>query len=310
MLHVAILYILAATVLGFLLSLFLSNNLLKPILNLVKQVQAYESGKIQSRDLETVLSTDEVGILKHAISRLISTIQLQTYEREKSYQRTLHAERKAAESERMAEIGQLSAGLAHELNNPLTVILGAARMAADTDRKGSNKWLDEIHIEAERCRRLVSELLDFAKPIRLSLRRADLGCLAKETWNRLSPNQPPYQLEMNHQNFMATVDKDRFQQVFFNLFRNAMEAMPQGGKVRVSFSKKRNHAQVQISDQGTGISQKHRSQLFRPFFTTKPRGTGLGLTIVRSILQAHHGKILISLNRPKGITITLDWPQG
>lgn len=310
MLAITTLFLVGTLLFSLFLSLFLSNRVAKPILELADKVRNYESGKLETREMESTDPTDEIGVLGHAIGRMAHTIQFQSREREKSYQRTLKAERKAAEAERLAVVGQLSAGLAHELNNPLAVILGAARMAGDARSQEKKKWLEEIHDQAERCRRLVSDLLNLAKPIRLSLRRTDLGRLAQETWERVPRPEAPCHLEMSPVRFEAVLDADRFQQVFFNLFRNAIEAMPRGGKVKVVFKKRGSLVRVLIADQGVGIPRRNQSKLFRPFFTTKPRGTGLGLTIVRSILQAHHGRIWVGSNRPRGVKITLEWPQN
>ena len=309
MLKVTILFILATVAFSFFVSLFLADKVAKPILELVEQIRQHESGKFGSKSLVNIEPSDEVDILKQAIGRMANTIRSQTLEREKSYQRELKAERKASVSERLATVGQLSAGLAHELNNPLAVILGAARMASGAEKKEQKKWLAEIHEEAERCRRLVADLLNFAKPLRLRLRQSDLGGLAVQSWEKVPKRDASFHLETVPRFFQARVDPDRFQQVFINLFRNALEAMPQSGKVKVLFHKRGNRIRVQVTDQGKGIHPKNKSQLFRPFFTTKPGGTGLGLPIVRSILQAHNGKISVGPNRPHGVKITLEWPK-
>jgi signal transduction histidine kinase len=139
--------------------------------------------------------------------------------------------------------------------------------------------------------------------------RTDLALLARETWQGVPHPPGDHRLEVAPARFLSPVDPDRFRQVFINIFRNAMEAMPQGGTVRVTLTHRGRWVRCEVKDQGTGIKARDRSKLFRPFFTTKAKGTGLGLAMVRSILQAHGGKISVQPNRPRGVRMVLEWPQ-
>ncbi len=295
---------------SLLLALTLSERVVRPILNLATQVGRYESGQLDSKKWESLKPTDEVEILGQAIGRMAQNIKAQTHSRERAHRRTLQAERKLAESERLATIGQFSAGLAHELNNPLTVILGSAQMARNAKGVKFKNWLDEIYQEANRCRRLVSDLLTFAKPIQLRFQRFDLTFLARETWAQIPKGELKYQLKCVSKPFMVSADKDRVKQVLLNVMRNAVEAMPQGGIVLIELKKNKGSIWVRVTDTGKGILKKDAAQLFRPFFTTKPSGTGLGLVIARSILQAHGGRIQVRANRPHGTRIILEWPSA
>jgi signal transduction histidine kinase len=299
-----------ALLISFFLSLALSEKVIKPILELAEMVHRYESGGLDPRSVQTEEPRDEVGVLRRALERMALMIRIRTRERERAYSRTLQAERKMSESERLATLGQFSAGLAHELNNPLAVILGAAQMGRDAKGPKIRYWLDEIYREAERCRRLVLDLLNFAKPIELKIQPLDLAALVEDAWNQTLPESPEYRMIRSQESFRVRGDSDRLKQVFINLFKNSMDAMPRGGEVRVDFKKTAAFTQVTVTDGGTGILKKNIPKLFRPFFTTKAAGTGLGLVIVRSILQAHQGSLTVERGRPRGVKITLRWPQN
>jgi signal transduction histidine kinase len=278
-------------------------------LELADKVHRYEEGGFDLPAVRTSEPKDEVGILRRALERMASTIQSRTQEREKAYARTLRAERKTSESERLATLGQFSAGLAHELNNPLAVIMGSAQMAKDSKGVKLQSWLNEIHREANRCRQLVIDLLNFSKPVQLKIRRLDLADLIAETWEKVVLGRPNYQMKLSRSPFPVMGDPDRLRQVYLNLFKNAVEAMPDRGEVRVELKKNGNWIVVTVTDRGTGILKKNISKLFRPFFTTKAEGTGLGLVIVRSILLAHEGTLKVERGKPCGVKITLRWPQ-
>ncbi len=299
-----------ALLISFFLSLALSEKVIKPILELADMVHRYESGGLDPRSVQTEEPRDEVGILRRALERMALMIRIRTRERERAYGRTLQAERKMSESERLATLGQFSAGLAHELNNPLAVILGAAQMGRDAKGPRLRYWLDEIHREAERCRRLVLDLLNFAKPIELKSRQLDLAALVEEAWKQTRPESPEYRLIRSKESYWVAGDSDRLKQVFINLFKNSMEAMPRGGEVKVDFKKTAAFAHVIVTDGGAGILKKNIPKLFRPFFTTKAAGTGLGLVIVRSIMRAHQGTLTVERGSPRGVKMTLRWPQN
>jgi signal transduction histidine kinase len=237
-------------------------------------------------------------------------ISRQTQLREKSHQQKLKAERQLSEAERLATIGQFSAGLAHEMNNPLTVILGSARMAQTAKGVKLKNWLNAINREADRCKRLVNDLLTFARPIELHAKKFDLAFLVRECWFQIPKDDGQYQINCPVKPFRVAADPDRIKQVLVNLMQNAVEAMPGGGVVDVRLTRRPKGVQMSVGDSGTGISKKNLAQLFRPFFTTKSMGTGLGLVIARSILQAHKGRIRLEPRKPRGLWIRIEWPQS
>jgi signal transduction histidine kinase len=307
MLQLMIIFLLVVLVAGIFVALALSEKVVRPILNLVTQVEQYEKGHMDFNDSTAVRPKDEVEVLAQALGRMAQRVRKQTRAQEMAYQQTLKAERKLAESERLATIGQFSAGLAHELNNPLTVILGSTRMAQISTGNKLKNWLAAIDQEANRCRRLVSDLLTFARPIELQLQKFDLVLLVRECCVQIPKDKDKFKLKCQIKSFWTKADRDRIKQVLVNILRNATEAMPKGGEIEIRLRREKTRCQVSVGDLGKGINKKDFAQLFRPFFTTKPAGTGLGLVIARSILQAHGGRIRLESRKPHGIWIHMEW---
>jgi signal transduction histidine kinase len=292
------------------LALALSQRIVEPLLRLTQQVGNYsfESGNIPA--MESVKPVDEIGVLSLAIGSMTRKIKFQSQERERAHAKALQVERKLSESEKLATVGQLAAGLAHELNNPLTVILGLSQLAKKSKGIQLREWLETIKKESERCQRLVRDLLYFTRPIRLRRKKTDLVLLIHHTWKQLLLNRTAfYELKLNADSFQVFIDPDRFKQVFINILSNAMDAMPGGGRVEIGFHKNRGQIRVQVRDQGRGFARKNLEKFFRPFFTTKSGGTGLGLAIARAILQSHGGRIWAERNKLHGAVFQLQWPD-
>jgi len=222
--------------------------------------------------------------------------------------------------DRLTSLGQLSAGIAHEIRNPLSSInfnvqLLAKKTALTVD---AGNLLADTQEGVDRIRTLVKGMLDFAKPSLPALKSDSLVQVVQgsislmdsqfrekrvEVRSALPDNLPP-----------VTMDAHQIRQVLVNLLLNAMEAMPEGGIIGVrcrterSDSRRGDHVVLQISDQGSGISRDNLSRIFNPFFTTKPEGTGLGLAIVHKILEQHQILVDVTSDKTKGTTFTLKFP--
>lgn len=301
---------LAAVVAGSaILGLFLARHLFRPLLALTGEVRRFESGTLDPGPLEKLGGKDEIGTVALALARMARALKAQQLERERAHARVLATEKKLAESERLAVLGQLSAGLAHELNNPLAVILGSAREAQAAPGTAAVPWLDRVEREARRCQRLVKDLLDFARPIRLRKRRTLLAPLYQQAFNQaLLGRESRYKLALSGGPGAAHVDADRFKQVFINLFSNSLDAMPLGGELAVKTREIPRGLLISVRDHGQGLPKGDPQTLFRPFFTTKAAGTGLGLAICRSIVKAHGGEILAQRPRGKGAAFLIQLP--
>jgi signal transduction histidine kinase len=216
------------------------------------------------------------------------------------------AQEERRRSERLAALGQLSAGLAHELRNPLGVIKGSAEMLSK-HAQGAGALTEElagyISSEVNRLNTLVTRFLDFARPANLHLRPEPIAPLVERALKNARDRWPEAKVEVERQfaNGLGDIplDADLCEQVFTNLFLNAYEAMEkEGGKLRVSIttvhSDGRKGVEVEVADTGPGIPAELAQQIFNPFFTTKKTGVGLGLSIVSKIVDDHHGTIRLT----------------
>jgi signal transduction histidine kinase len=201
-------------------------------------------------------------------------------------------------------VGQLAAGLAHELNNPLTVILGAAQEAGREGGSGRRAWLRQVVREVKRCKRLIDELLDFSRPIRLQAAPTPLAPLCREAWAHAAlGRRSKARLSLPDKDLTVSVDASRLKQVLVNLFGNALDAMGSKGAVELRWQRQGARLRLQLQDNGPGIGKKDPEALFRPFYTAKVGGTGLGLPISRAILQAHGGGLWVEPHNGKGLRL-------
>jgi len=212
-------------------------------------------------------------------------------------------------SQKLASIGQVAAGVAHELNNPLSVIIGYTKLLR---AEGANaEELRIIDDEARLCHRIVQELLDLARPHRLEIGSVDLALLAREAVDRLEGagtlRDRRIRLLADHP-VMVSADAGKLRQVIANVVVNAAEATEATGTITIDASATADRATLTIADDGPGIDPEIRDQIFEPFVTTKSRGTGLGLAIAHAIVDAHGGTIDISSSPETGTLVSLQLP--
>lgn len=221
------------------------------------------------------------------------------------------AEAEARRSERLAALGQLSAGLAHEIRNPLGVIKGSAEMLSQKLEKSEalhRELADYILSEANRLSMLVTQFLNFARPLHADLRPADITVLIDRVLRYVAEHWTgkPVHVERHYAKDLASVplDESLLEQAFINIVQNAYEAMNEhGGSLRVeiiSATREGNAGvEVRIADTGPGVPETLREEIFNPFVTTKKAGVGLGLSIVSKIIDGHRGSIRVE-NSPQG----------
>jgi signal transduction histidine kinase len=231
------------------------------------------------------------------------------------------AQEEARRSERLAALGQLSAGLAHELRNPLAVIKGSAetltRKLASSDPI-TTELAGYISSEVNRMNALVTRFLDFARPHQLEKHQEQIPPLIERALKLAHDRWPDAKVEVERQ-FAAdlpevTLDGDLIERVFTNLALNAYEAMGTGGgKLRVAAvpsSEGKSGVEITFEDSGPGIPAEQREQIFNPFFTTKETGVGLGLSIVSKIVDDHRGWIRVTSEPGKGACFQVFLPMG
>ena len=210
--------------------------------------------------------------------------------------------------EKLAGIGRLAAGVAHEINNPLAVILGFARLLARQAEGAVREDLQVIEDETLRAKLIVDGLLDLSRPLHVVPEPVDLRALSDEVVGRLAETRllDGVAVAVSGQGRVAG-DPQMLRQVILNLVRNAAEAAGAGGRVEVAVESTAEGVRVAVGDSGPGIDAEARARLFEPFFTTKAKGTGLGLAVSKGIAQAHGGA-LEAVEVPSGARFELRLP--
>jgi two-component system, NtrC family, sensor histidine kinase HydH len=217
------------------------------------------------------------------------------------------AEAAVRRSERLAALGQLTAGLAHELRNPLGTMRASAEMLAK-NVVGENEIARElagfIATEVDRTNSLITRFLEFARPLKLRLQKTDLAQIIDRAIIELEQHNPPYKVTV-YRNYSPEipaleVDVELMERVVYNLLLNAAQATPVGGAVTVKTRDAADNAELTVIDRGTGIAKEHLENIFNPFFTTKSDGLGLGLAIVSKIVDEHGGSISVESEPGQG----------
>ena len=275
-------------------------------------------GYSSCRDLASAIY---VGLAEPAMCLPFSIEQLRSTVRELAHsnEELATAQEALVRSEKLASMGQLAAGIAHEVNNPLGVVIMYAHFLMEQigERPEYRDDLKMVVEQADRCRKIVAGLLDFARQHKVELDRVHLPELVQKGL-RVVP--PPVNVTVEVQDEMADplvdVDPDQLTQVLINLVSNAYAAMPDGGSLRVRTSGDDDQLLLAVSDTGVGIPPDHFPKLFEPFFTTKKagRGTGLGLAVTYGIVKMHRGDIKVVSNAdpakgPTGTTFTVSLPR-
>ncbi|PIE70070.1 MAG: PAS domain-containing sensor histidine kinase [Deltaproteobacteria bacterium] len=224
--------------------------------------------------------------------------------------------REVAKSQRLASIGKLAAGVAHEIRNPLSSVKGFATYFKDRYRDvPEDQEIADIMIqEVDRLNRVVTQLLELSKPITLTCRDIPLQEFLNDSLRLINTAADAAHvkrhLDLKAEDCILNTDADRLSQVLLNLYLNAIEAMPQGGDLTIGLFPGATSGQIviRVTDTGTGIDPSNLAHIFDPYFTTKSTGTGLGLAIVHNIVEALHGRITVRSREGKGTAFNLYLP--
>jgi len=220
------------------------------------------------------------------------------------------------ENERLAAVGRMAAGVAHEIRNPLSSIKGLALLLKDKFPRQSREFETTglLVQEVERMNRTISELLGFARPASLDLQEVDLRILLQETLQLVSADTASEHIRTSlhcaRDLPVLMADRDRLSQVFINILLNSVQAMEDGGTLEISARKSSSGRQVELlfRDTGKGIQPEHLAQVFFPYFTTRRGGTGIGLAITQKIIADHGGTIRVESTPGKGTTVVVELP--
>jgi predicted Zn finger-like uncharacterized protein len=302
---------LALLIIAAILSLFGSRLITRPLEHLAKATTAVAKGQF---DIQVKLSArDEIGHLAQSFNKMTSELDF----REKALK---DAQAALVQSEKMAAFGQLGAGIAHEVKNPLAGILGLTQLSLRKAEKDTpiHENLSIIEKEANRCAAIIQNLLKFARQEKVAFESVDINQVVHDAMAIVE-----HQLEMNkvqlNKNLAADLppipgNANQIQQVLINLMINAQQALEGNpGEVTVTtVSTNSSHIQVQVSDDGPGIPKDLQTKIFEPFFTTKEvgKGTGLGLSVSYGIVKEHKGDIQVESSPETGTTFKLTFPTA
>ncbi len=306
-------------------AIVVAQRISRPIHAMAEAAEKVAEGDYQQR--VDYVSPDEIGYLvgrfNHMIQELARTNrELQEWASNleaKVEERTAQVkamQRQLTQTEKLAAIGKLAAGVAHEINNPLTgVLTSSSLLLEDTPPEDPRREdLKVIVDETMRCRKIVKGLLDFARQTKPQKQAVNFNIVIADVLN-LVGKQAMFRdivtrLDLAPDLPAVMADQDQMRQVVLNVVLNAAEAMSNGGEIRFSsrLDEKSRSVQVSIADNGPGIPEGIRDKLFEPFFTTKKTGTGLGLAIAYGIMERHGGTISIESRPGQGTTITFNMP--
>jgi two-component system NtrC family sensor kinase len=302
-----------------------------PVNSLITGIQKIASGDFSQRvDVNT---KDEIGFMAKAFNdmteklssmnkekdRLLHTLQGFNEELEKKVKEATEKLRLTQENmvraETLAAIGTLAAGVSHEISTPLNTIIGfvqltISEMDDDSLIKGDLKVIEQ---EAMRCKKIVQGLLNFAKPQKHEERLTDINNMINETLSLIEyqPSMKKIVIKKDMDTKLVLIEADHLQlkQVFLNIILNAVQAMPEGGELKIMTRNANGGVEAVISDTGAGIPEEDRKKIFQPFYTTKKDGTGLGLSISYGIIKEHAGEIYVESDAGRGSIFRIFLPS-
>lgn len=296
-----------AVLVAIIAAFYLARSILDPVGELIRGTETISGGDLAHTI--RVGRTDEFGQLADSFNRMTRELR--------SHQQQL------IQAEKMASVGRLAAGVAHEINNPIGVILGYVKVMLAGKKPGDPQYEDlkTIEEEALQCKRIVQDLLDLSRPMKMDTEVFDLREVISDVVDRAEKQEPfgkvSVDVQLSSTPIQVTADRARLRQVVMNLVSNGTEAMPEGGKLTIrayertstnGLPDKTQLAVIEVADTGCGITPENRRHLFEPFFSTKKNGTGLGLAISYGIVKAHDGFIDLETQPGRGTTFTVGLP--
>ncbi len=290
---------------GFGTMLFIVSNVVKRLRMLTNLIEETGAGNFaHDHQPAPEWGNDEVGQL----IRKFNVMEDQLSQREKEL----------LQSKKLAAIGTLASGVAHELNNPLNNIYTSAqrlmKKAGDDSPEYIRKGLNDIFGQTMRVKSIVGDLLEFARGREPHFMAVELRGLITEAYKHFKNTRDlqgiSLSTELAPEEIVLYADTEQLEQVFINIFSNALDAMSGQGEIAVKAKEEESRISIRVSDTGSGIPKDALDKIFEPFFTTKDKGTGLGLAIVFNIIQKHHGELTVESEEGKGTTFVLALPKN
>jgi signal transduction histidine kinase len=262
--------------------------------------------------LDLFITGSVVGVLANRERRKAVELQRANDRLEQTYRQLHESIEKLRHSERLSAVGQLAANLAHEIRNPLASIEGAADLLKDSGPEAGHEFVQIIKKESRRLSKLLTDLLDFARPRSPEYTFVPLSESMHSVAELVQPMAQKARISLREESAAdvqpVQCDPAQIKQVILNLVMNAIQTMPEGGEIVLRERREGNRAILEVADQGSGLTAEEIEQLFIPFYTTKKDGTGLGLSIAQQVVLAHAGEISVHENTPKGSVFRVRLP--
>jgi signal transduction histidine kinase len=281
----------------------------RPLLLLKESMRKVEEGNLDIR-LEA-RKLDEFGDLSKSFSAMVEKLKQANQKIEELHNRQIE------KAGHLASLGELAAGLAHEIKNPIAGIKGSLEIIRDRtpDDDPQREIFSEILRQTEKIYHIIQDLLDYAKPRELAMQQVDPNACVREAIHMAKAQTQDKNIRFGfselEREVMVTCDSDKLQGVILNLLLNSIAFIDTAGEIDIRLDMRPDDTlELRISDTGAGIKAEHLEKIFQPFFTTRKQGTGLGLSICRQIVEAHDGEISIQSTVGKGTTVTLTLPLG
>lgn len=311
----ALLYLLLVSPLLILLGAYLFfRSVTRPIGRLVEATEMISEGKFDYR--VEVPGGGELGHLARSFNVMVERLRDQVMALTRAHEKLNRAEEEIVRSEKLASLGQMAAGIAHELGNPVSALTGYLDILLKGVRSKDKEKdiLQGAMREAERMDRIISGLLTFARPQEARIEDVDVNTVIRDTLTILTPQKilRGMDVKMALQDDLppARADASLLTQVILNMILNSKDAMAAGGALTLSTGMRDGGLEITVSDTGVGIRQEDVQRIFDPFFTTKEpgKGSGLGLSICQRIIDSFGGRILVESERGRGTTFTILLP--
>lgn len=302
----ALAFILAALLIGSLAAWVLSLAVTRHLQSLTRAARRISSGDYTVRVPEG--AHDEAGLLARTFNAMVASLQRTSAQAHQEY-------RKRTEAERLACVGELSASIAHEIRNPLSAIINSVKLLERQDLQSDDRGqvLTIIDSETHRLQRILTDFLDFARIREPNMEDEDLCKLVQEVAGLVeqdprSAGRIQVHLEVGEQPCLARFDTDQIRQVLWNLMLNAVQAMPDGGEIKVRGGRGEQGVRVSVVDTGCGIDETAIGEITKPFVTSRKSGTGLGLAIAQRVLLQHGSSLTIRSRCGEGTEVSFDLP--
>jgi two-component system NtrC family sensor kinase len=278
-----------------------AQKLASPITKLATSLKAYADGNHDTR-VSVKGNAEEIQQLEQSFNYMADNID--------------KAQTMMLQSAKLASIGQMAAGIGHEINNPLNNILSLVKLIEREAPRDSERMLQDLNSlreESKRASEIIKGVLNFARQVPPQYSHFDVTPWIQETLrlvNQAAKNKMITLVFEAQEEYELDADRSQLQQVLVNLLLNAIQASPEQSTVHVTVFEDLKRLKIQVVDQGEGVKQEFLSSIYDPFFTTKPEGegTGLGLSISLGIVERHNGTLVIENNKDKGVTATITLP--